>query len=149
VVLRTDEPQPRDVEFSTREFRDVRLAYAQHVYKAQGLTADRALVLTGGWQSDRERVYVALSRARERTDVYVSREDLGEEGTDANLIGRLAERVSVSHAQQASITRDHVVADDVSVERDPERLVVESRVGRVLREQQERERERGRGYGIE
>ena len=43
VVMRTDEPQPRDVEFSTREFRDVRLAYAQHVYKAQGLTADRAL----------------------------------------------------------------------------------------------------------
>ncbi|MEA2372566.1 MAG: hypothetical protein QOH12_2960 [Solirubrobacteraceae bacterium] len=55
VVMRTDEPQPRDVEFSTREFREVRLGYAQHVYKAQVLTADRALVLTGGWQSDRER----------------------------------------------------------------------------------------------
>ncbi len=149
VVMRTDEPQPRDVAFSTREFSEVRLAYAQHVYKAQGLTADRALVLTGGWQSDRERTYVALSRARERTDVYVSREDLGEEGTDANLIERLAERMSVSHAQQASVTRDRVVADDVSVERDPKRVVVESRVGRVLREQQERERARGRGYGIE
>jgi ATP-dependent exoDNAse (exonuclease V) alpha subunit len=79
VVLRTDEPQPRDVEFSTRDSRDVRLAYAQHVHKAQGLTADRAPVLTGGWQSDRERTYVALSRARDRTDVYVSREDLGED----------------------------------------------------------------------
>jgi conjugative relaxase-like TrwC/TraI family protein len=149
VVMRTDEPQPRDVEFSTREFRDIRLGYAQHVYKAQGLTTDRALVLTGGWQSDRERAYVALSRARERTDVYVSREDLGEDGTDADLIGRLADRVAVSHAQQASVTRDPVDRGEVGVERAEERVVVESRVGRVLREQQERERARGRGYGIE
>jgi ATP-dependent exoDNAse (exonuclease V) alpha subunit len=146
VVLRTDEAPPRTVEFSTREFRDVRLAYAQHVYKAQGLTTDRALVLTGGWQSDRERAYVALSRARERTDVYVSREDLGEDGTDADLIERLAQRVSVSHAQQASVTREPVESSG-GVER--EERVVESRVGRVLREQQDLERARGRGYGIE
>ncbi len=39
VVLRTEEPKPRDVDVSTREFDEVRLAYAQHVYKAQGLTA--------------------------------------------------------------------------------------------------------------
>jgi conjugative relaxase-like TrwC/TraI family protein len=149
VVMRTDEPRRRDVEFSTREFRDVRLAYAQHVYKAQGLTADRALVLTGGWQSDRERAYVALSRARDRTDVYVSREHLGEDGTDADLIERLAARVAVSHAQQASVTRDPVDRTDVSAEREEEPAVVESRVGRLLREQQERERARGRDHGIE
>jgi conjugative relaxase-like TrwC/TraI family protein len=149
VVLRTDEPQPRDVAFSTRDFRDVRLAYAQHVYKAQGLTTDRALVLTGGWQSDRERTYVALSRARERTDVYVSREDLGEDGTDADLIARLADRVSVSHAQHASVTRGAVDRGAGGVEREEEPARVESRVGRVLREQQERERARGHGYGIE
>jgi conjugative relaxase-like TrwC/TraI family protein len=149
VVMRTEEPQPRDVEFSTREFPNVRLAYAQHVYKAQGLTTDRALVLTGGWQSDRERAYVALSRARERTDVYVSREDLGEDGTGVDLVERLAQRVSVSHAQRASVTRDPVERTDVGAEREQEPAVVESRVARVLREQQERERARGHGYGIE
>jgi conjugative relaxase-like TrwC/TraI family protein len=148
VVMRTDEQQSRDVEFSTREFADVRLAYAQHVYKAQGLTTDRALVLTGGWQSDRERAYVALSRARERTDVYVSREDLGEDGTDADLIERLAERVSLSHAQQASVTRDPVECG-AGVEREKEPAAIESRLARVLREQQDRERARGHGYGIE
>jgi ATP-dependent exoDNAse (exonuclease V) alpha subunit len=148
VVMRTDEPQTRDVEFSTREFRDIRLGYAQHVYKAQGLTTDRALVLTGGWQSDRERAYVALSRARERTDVYVSREDLGEDGTDADLIERLAERVSLSHAQQASVTRDPVECG-AGVEREKEPAAIESRLARVLREQQDRERARGHGYGIE
>jgi hypothetical protein len=90
----------------------------------------------------------ALSRARERTDVYVSGEDLGEAGTDADLIGRLAERVSVSHAQWASVTRDPVQRD-VRVEREREPAAVESRVARVLREQQEREGARGHGYGIE
>jgi ATP-dependent exoDNAse (exonuclease V) alpha subunit len=171
VRLRTEEPKPRDVEFSTREFSDVRLAYAQHVYKAQGLTTDRAMVLMGGWQTDRERAYVALSRARERTDVYVSREDLGHEGVDADLVDRLADRVAVSHAQQASVTRGEARRDqdvgrwqpgareesgprrpaephpaDGLDRREPEG---ESRVGRVLREQRERERARGRDHGIE
>jgi ATP-dependent exoDNAse (exonuclease V) alpha subunit len=165
VVLRTEEPKPRDVEFSTREFNEVRLAYAQHVYKAQGLTTDRAMVLMGGWQTDRERAYVALSRARERTDVYVARDDLGHDGVDGDVVSRLAERVAVSHAQQPSVSRDQVqreadgVRGDVSrgSESPPPRGAddgdggeqFESRVGRVLREQRERERARGRDHGIE
>jgi ATP-dependent exoDNAse (exonuclease V) alpha subunit len=159
VVLRTDDPKPRDVAFSTKHFADVRLAYAQHVYKAQGLTTDRALVLMGGWQSDRERAYVALSRARERTDVYVSREDLGHDGVDADLHRRLAERVAVSNAQQPSVSRAPIPAGERferpghrSAARDANgsgEQVGESRVGRVLREQREHEQARGRDHGIE
>jgi hypothetical protein len=78
---------------STREFDGLRLAYAQHVYKAQGLTTDRALVLTGGWQTDREAQPTSLSPARaSRTDIYTSREDLGHQGIDSDAIDRLAER---------------------------------------------------------
>ena len=62
-------------------------------------------MLTGGWQTDRETSYVALTRARERTDVYTSREDLGHAGIDTDAIRRLAERANRSNAQQASITR--------------------------------------------
>ncbi len=62
-------------------------------------------MLTGGWQTDRESAYVALTRARERTDLYVSREDLGEDGMDDDAIQRLSERITVSRSQQASITR--------------------------------------------
>jgi len=105
VALRTEEPQPREVRVDTRRFSEVRLAYAQHVYKAQGATVDRALVLTGGWQTDRESAYVAVTRARERTDLYVSREDLGEDGMDDGAIQRLSERIAVSRAQRASITQ--------------------------------------------
>ena len=84
VLIRTEEPKPRDINVSTREFDGLRLAYAQHVYKAQGLTADRSLVLTGGWQTDRETAYVALTRAREQTDIYTSRDDLGHAGIDTD-----------------------------------------------------------------
>jgi conjugative relaxase-like TrwC/TraI family protein len=44
--------------------------YASTVHKAQGATVDRAFVL-GGEQMYREAGYVAMSRARERTDLYV------------------------------------------------------------------------------
>ena len=111
LVVRTDEPRPRAIDISTREFDGLRLAYAQHVYKAQGLTTDRALVLTGGWQTDRETAYVALTRARERTDIYTSSEDLGHQGIDAHAINRLAERASQSNTQEASLSRESVEPD--------------------------------------
>jgi ATP-dependent exoDNAse (exonuclease V) alpha subunit len=136
VSLHTREPEPREIDVDTREFSDMRLAYAQHVYKAQGLTVDRAFVLAGGWQTDRERAYVALTRARERTDVYLARDDLGEEGLDDGAIARLAGQVARSRAQSASITHQ-------AVERQPE-----SEVGRILREQRELEQARTREEGL-
>lgn len=46
---------------------------------------------------------MALTRACDRTDIYASREDLGEQGIDAGAIERVAEAMSESHAQEASI----------------------------------------------
>jgi conjugative relaxase-like TrwC/TraI family protein len=106
VTLRTDEAPPRDVDVNTREFAELRLAYAQHVYKAQGRTVDEAYVLMGGWQTDREHAYVALTRARDQTDVYVCRDDLGEEGMEPGAIERLAEAIETSHPQEASIEHE-------------------------------------------
>jgi len=149
VRLTTEEAEPREISVDTLRFSDLRLGYAQHVYKAQGATVDRALVLCGGWQTDREHGYVALTRGRTRTDVYVSREDLGEDGLDAGAITRLADRLAHSRRQHASI--EHRQAP-VRAERQPrvpglEGERRESEVGRVLREQRERERARGRGRG--
>src|SRR6202012_4563187 len=142
------------------------LAYAQHVYKAQGLTCERALVLTGGWQTDRERAYVALSRARERTDIHLARTDIGEDDTDKTAIDRLSEVVARSNAQHASISRQEPASERASgrpVDRprpapaakpeceDPRNQQALDRgsaghapepfgrVGRLLREQQERQ----------
>ena len=127
---------------NTSEFNDLRLAYAQHVYKAQGRTVDRAFVLTGGWQTDREHAYVALTRARERTDVYVSREDLGEQGMDAGAIERLGEAMAESHAQQPSIATPLAREREREQERPVER---ESEAERAMRE----ERAHDRGWEID
>jgi conjugative relaxase-like TrwC/TraI family protein len=131
--IETTGSREREVQVDTEQFKDLRLGYAQHVYKAQGRTVDRAFVLTGGWQTDRERSYVALSRAQERTDIYVSREDLGEEGMDAGAIERLGEAMAESHAQEPSIATAAVA----------ER---ESEVERLMRESHEHDREVGRDW---
>jgi ATP-dependent exoDNAse (exonuclease V) alpha subunit len=104
LTIDTKGAKEREVSVNTSEFNDLRLGYAQHVYKAQGLTANNALTLIGGWQTDRERAYVALTRAREQTNIYTAREDLGRQGMNVEAIDRLAERIAESHAQQASIT---------------------------------------------
>jgi conjugative relaxase-like TrwC/TraI family protein len=159
IAVQTRGAHERELHVDTSEFHDVRLAYAQHVYKAQGATVDRAFVLTGGWQTDRERAYVALSRARERTDIYVSREDLGEQGMDTGAIERLGEAISESNAKQASITTplaerdaergiESVAAPTHARDHEYER---ESEVGRIMhmQEQLEQDRDHDLGYGIE
>jgi conjugative relaxase-like TrwC/TraI family protein len=110
VSIQTKGAQEREVHLGTEDLAGLRLAYAQHLYKAQGRTVDRSFVLNGGWQTDREHAYVALTRAQERTDIYVSREDLGEQGMDAGAIERLGEAMAESRAQEASVAaleREH------------------------------------------
>jgi conjugative relaxase-like TrwC/TraI family protein len=106
VTIETHEREPREMQVDTSKFSDLSLGYAVHVHKGQGITAEASGILTGGWQTDRERAYVALSRAREQTQIYVSREDLGEAGMDVGAIERLAERMCRSGTQEASVSRE-------------------------------------------
>jgi conjugative relaxase-like TrwC/TraI family protein len=93
----------REVMVSGEDLSNLRLAYAQHLYRQQGATVDRAVVVTGGWQTSQEGAYVQASRAREGTDWHVAREDLGTEGVDAERVGRLAELMRASRAQLPSL----------------------------------------------
>ncbi len=102
VQVRTD--GQRQVTLSgEEELSGLRLGYAQHLYRQQGATVDRAVVVTGGWQTSQEGAYVQASRAREGTDWHVAREDLGSEGLDAERVGRLAGMMRASRGQIASI----------------------------------------------
>jgi conjugative relaxase-like TrwC/TraI family protein len=156
LTIRTHGAQKREVSVHTREFAELRLSYAQHVYKAQGRTVDQAFVLTGGWQTDRERAYVALTRAQDRTDVYVCREDLGEQGMDAGTIERLGEAMAESHAQEASIVRleqgasdrqqrDRARTHEAPAEQAEHSRDRDSEAAEILREP---ERERNRDYAL-
>ena len=135
VTIETHEREPREVAVDTDQFSDLSLGYAVHVYKAQGITAEASGILTGGWQTDKEAAYVALSRAREQTQVYVAREDLGEPGMDTGAIERLAAHIRRSGAQEASIARK---VDNQTAER-PIQLE------RVI----DRDQNLGRDFGIE
>jgi ATP-dependent exoDNAse (exonuclease V) alpha subunit len=81
----------------------LRLGYASHIHRAQGATVTRTLVVTGGWQTSKEPAYVEASRAREGTDWYVNRQDLGEHGHDTDRIKRLASDMGRSRAQTPSL----------------------------------------------
>lgn len=68
----------RDVSFTSSDLADdtgkARLAhaYASTIYGAQGLTVDRAFVLLDP-ACDRHDAYVSLSRARDRTEIFIDR----------------------------------------------------------------------------
>jgi conjugative relaxase-like TrwC/TraI family protein len=81
----------------------LRLGYAQHIHRAQGATVTRTLVVTGGWQTSKEPAYVEASRAREGTDWFVNRQDLGAEGHDADRIERFAASMRRSRRQTPSL----------------------------------------------
>ena len=85
------------------DLASLRLGYASHIHRAQGATVTRTLVVTGGWQTSKEPAYVEASRAREGTDWYVNRADLGTAGHDSDRIKRLARDMSRSRTQTPSL----------------------------------------------
>ncbi len=100
------------------EDRDaLRLGYAQHIYRQQGATVERAVVLTGGWQTSKESSYVQASRARKGTEWHLAREELGTEGTDLDRIERLAKKMSSSRAQTPSV--EYSTLEEVGEQLDP------------------------------
>ena len=60
-------------------------------------------MLTGGWQTSRETGYVQATRARDGTDFYLAREELGTGGHDLDRIERLAAQMRNSRAQTPSL----------------------------------------------
>jgi len=77
----------------TAEVNDsIDLGYALTTHKAQGQTVDRAFVLGSATLQSRELAYVQLSRARERTDLFFSETDAGE---DLAELKRAMERSTV------------------------------------------------------
>ncbi len=115
VLVRLDGTE-RDVEVSENAIETLRLAYAQHLYRQQGATVQRAVSLTGGWQTTREGAYVQASRARDGTDWHVSRDDLGIDGDDTDRIDRLAAAMRTPGTQTPSI--NHALTDQTAIDQD-------------------------------
>jgi ATP-dependent exoDNAse (exonuclease V) alpha subunit len=112
----------RTLRLAGDDVESLRLAYAQHVYRQQGATVDRAVVLTGGWQTSKETAYVQATRAQHGTDWHVARDQLGEEGQDPDRITRLAQRMCNSRLQAPSTDYRELPDRAWSPTRDPLRL---------------------------
>jgi conjugative relaxase-like TrwC/TraI family protein len=124
----------RVVRLAGEDAESLRLGYAAHVYRQQGATVDRAVVLTGGWQTSKETAYVEASRARHGTDWFVSREDLGIEGHDTDRIGRLAGRMTQSRTRTPSVIHREIPGPEWDPTRDSLRLSrLIPHVGRLIR----------------
>jgi ATP-dependent exoDNAse (exonuclease V) alpha subunit len=89
-VTVTIDGSDRTIQLTSKDLDSLRLAYAQHVYRQQGATVERSVVLTGGWQTSKETAYVEATRARHGTNWFIARDDLGTEGQDPQRITRLA-----------------------------------------------------------
>ncbi len=87
----------RRITLTPNDLKSIRLAYAQHVYRQQGATVERAIVLTGGWQTTKETAYVEATRAQ-RTDWHIAHQDLNPHTPNPDPITRLAQRMSHSRA---------------------------------------------------
>jgi len=102
----------REVTLAGKDLGDVRLAYAQHVYRQQGATVDRSVVLTGGWQTSKESAYVQATRAREATEWFLARDELGIEGQDDRRVMRLAQQLRNSRRQTPSLAHRELADPD-------------------------------------
>jgi ATP-dependent exoDNAse (exonuclease V) alpha subunit len=112
----------RQIALTPEQAESLRLAYAQHVYRQQGATVERSVVLTGGWQTSKETAYVQATRARSGTDWHIARDQLGEDGQDPDRITRLAQRMTNSRLHTPSIAYDELRDTTWEPTRDPLRL---------------------------
>lgn len=84
VTVLLDNGEHRQVPVAMFERDEVRLGWSTTVHKAQGQTVQRALVLGRGLSSTNA-MYVAMSRAKDGTQIYFA----GEEGRDVDDAARL------------------------------------------------------------
>ena len=99
--VQLDGDADRTVTVSGDRLDALRLGYATHVVREQGATVTKSVVVTGGWQTSAETAYVEATRGG--VEWHVGRDDL-DGHDDAGRLDHLAERMSVSRAQEPSLT---------------------------------------------
>jgi hypothetical protein len=86
----------RRITFDPESFIDFRHGYAGTIYKGQGRTLDETYLLHSfHWRSAAS--YVALSRHRDKTELFVSRETARDLAQLARQMARWEERRAASH----------------------------------------------------
>jgi ATP-dependent exoDNAse (exonuclease V) alpha subunit len=93
--------QPVNLSVDQADAAQLRLAYVQHPFPAQGITTDTAHLIVSP-HATRQGTYVALTRAREETHLYA--EHSVDSDRDGDRLQALAERVSRTEPDLPSIS---------------------------------------------
>ena len=122
VTLRLSERQEVTLDHDQMTTADLRLAYVQHPFPAQGQTSDTAHVIIAGYPTQ-EGSYVALTRARQHTTIYAARDHEGPDEPQADPLTQLAARMSLTEPEVPSIHlplahEDHIT-HQIKVSRSP------------------------------
>lgn len=112
ITLRLSDGRGATLDRAQIDQADIRLAYVQHPFPAQGQTTDTAHLILSH-HATREGSYVGLTRARERTDVYAALDEL-ELFEGQNELAAIAQQMSRSEPEMASI--DTPLAHEAAVE---------------------------------
>lgn len=81
----------REITFNTREFSNIDLGYAGTIYRGQGKTLDQTYLLhTHHWRDAAS--YVAMTRARGQTEVFVGRDQASGLAALADQMSRQSDR---------------------------------------------------------
>jgi Ti-type conjugative transfer relaxase TraA len=99
-TVRLDGRGNRAVEFDAKEFQDFRLGYAGTIYRGQGRTLDQTyLYHSEHWRSAAG--YVALTRHRDKAELFVARNTAADVKHLARQMARVDDRRAASHFHQA------------------------------------------------
>ena len=94
--MRLDGRAGKQVAFDAKEFQDFRHGYAGTIYKGQGRTLDQTyLYHSEHWRSAAS--YVALTRHRDNTELFVARDTAEDLKQLSRQMARVDERRAASH----------------------------------------------------
>ena len=99
IAVQLDGRGDKRVEFDAKEFKDFRHGYAGTIYKGQGQNLDQTyLYHSEHWRSAAS--YVALTRHRDKAELFVARETAPDVKQLARQMARVDDRRAASHFHQ-------------------------------------------------
>jgi Ti-type conjugative transfer relaxase TraA len=102
IAVRLDGRGEKRVEFDAKEFQAFRHGYAGTIYKGQGRTLDQTyLYHSEHWRSAAS--YVALTRHRDKAELFVARETAEDVKQLARQMARVDDRRAASHFHQIGV----------------------------------------------
>jgi len=116
ITVRSD--RGREIKFDMRDFTDIDLGYAGTIYRGQGKTLDQTYLLhTHHWRDAAS--YVAMTRARAQTEVFVGKDQAAGLAGLAQQMSRQSDRgATLRYVERAEIIKEHIRAPEREAERE-------------------------------